>query len=88
MSGFMRGDSGVGAPGTHAFVPDMTTSAVVSIPAWARYFKSDVATTVRVQLSTDAASIDLPVVAGTNIEDVAFLFNPSAISTVKLVFLG
>lgn len=88
MSGFMRDDSGVGAPGTHSFIPDMTTTAVVAIPSWARYFKSDTATVARVQLSTDVVSIDLPVVVGTNIEDVAFLFNPSGISSVKLVFLG
>lgn len=88
MSGFHRGDSGDSGPARASFVLPMTTTGVVVIPGFTRYFKSSLATTMRVQLRLDAASIDLPVMPGTNIEDIGWVYNPAGISTALIVFLG
>ena len=85
---FVRGDPGDSGPARHAYTLVATTTGIEDIPIQCRYFKSDVATTMIVRLRLDAASQPIPVMPGVNIEDVGWVYNPSAISGALIVFFG
>ncbi|KKM13230.1 hypothetical protein LCGC14_1718350 [marine sediment metagenome] len=85
----IRGDSGYSAPGQFTFIPAATTDPVgVAIPRVCRYFKISASTRIWAQLRLDLAATTFWAQQGTNIEDVGWLFNSNALSTLVLSFLG
>ena len=85
----IRGDAGYSAPAQKSWRLPLVTTGIVAIPRFARYFKASGVTTLICQLRLDAASIHLPVMPGTNIEDVGWVYNPAAHTTVTdFIFLG
>ena len=84
---FVRGDAGYSGPGQYTFIPAATTG-VIEIPGACRYFKISASTSMVVQLRLDLVSSTIWAAAGTNIEDVGWLYNSNALSTLVLSFHG
>jgi hypothetical protein len=89
MSGFFRGDAGQSAGGEFTFKPSAVTDGIaVVIPPQCRYFKISAGTVLNVQLRNDLSSTTIWAAAGTNIENVGWLYNSNAVSALILSFHG
>jgi len=89
MGSFRRNDAGQSNGGQFTFKPSATTDGIaVAIPSACRYFKISAATQLNVQLRLDLVSTTIWASAGTNIEDVGWLYNANSVSTLILSFHG
>lgn len=84
---FNRGDTGDSSPGRYTFRPSASTGEQ-AIPGKCRYFKISASTALTVRLRLDVASGQLWAQQGTNIEDVGWIYNANAVSSLILTFHG